>query len=175
MFIAFVIFISPLSVWSSPTEQESVTPIQGDLKIPENYQQKKQQVEKQNQVIPLEASKTTSPGAFGGKILEYHLADVIENNQFKPLKSVQSLEKAVNSNTQVESNSFKMKSKIDVNRLKAEVDIETFVNTKVWTENSFKTLRAQMDLYQIENAMISLQNKTDKEDTRTYLNIEKTW
>ncbi len=175
MFVAFLILISPLSAWSNPNQPDAVTPIEGDLKIPENYLKKKNLLEKQDQVIPFEASKTTSPGAFGGKILEYHLADVIGNNQFKPLKSVQSLEKAVNSNTQVESKGFKMKSKLDVNRLKAEVDIETFVNTKVWTENSFKTLRAQMDLYKIENAMISLQNKTDKEDTRTYLNIEKTW
>ncbi len=163
---------------STHESQSSMGPvsIQGDLEIPENFEEKKQLLSERDQVIPMEATKTTSPGAFGGKVLEYHLADIIDNNKFKPLESVKSLEKTMNKNTQVDSDLVKIKSKVDLNRLKAEMDIQTFVNAKIWTENSFKTLRSQMKLYELEDGgLISIENKANNEDTRTYLNLEKTW
>ncbi len=172
---ALLIFLCSSSLWSSDIQDQKDVPIYGDLEIPKDYVQHQKEIEQRDQVIPTAASKTTSPGAFGGKILEYHLADVLEHNQFKPLKSVKDFEESVNSNTNIETSGFKLKSKLDLNRLQAEMDIETFVNTRVWTEDSFKTLRAQMILYDIESGLISIESKTNKDDSRTYLNLEKTW
>ncbi len=154
---------------------QELVPIEGELQIPEDYQEQKERLEERDQVIPHSAAQATSPGSFSGKILEYHFAQIIENNQFKPLESMKSLENAVNNNTNVDTKIVKVKTKLDVNRLKAQLDIESFVNTKVWTENSFKTLRAQMKLYEYENALLSVENKTNREDTRTYINLQKTW
>ena len=168
------ILLGLLLSFSAFAEEQAPVRIEGDLQVPENYSARKKALQERDQVIPMKASEATSPGSFSSHILQYHFADVLENTKMKPLKSVKSFEKSVNK-ASVDSKFITIKPKLDVNRLKAELDIDTFVHAKVWTEDSFKTLRAQMKLYEIENNHLSLENKSNHEDTRTYLNLERTW
>ena len=145
------------------------------LVIPEKYQEKKELLKERERVIPKDANKATSAGAFTGKILEYHLADVLKENKITKIKSMKTLESSLNQNMNFNSKFLNLNSKFDMNRLRAQIDIESVINTQLWTENSFQTLRAQMKLYETSYGDISLQNRTNNEDSRSYLNIEKTW
>jgi hypothetical protein len=145
------------------------------LEIPENYEEQKKELSQREQWVPPEATQATSLGSLGGRVLKYHLSDVLEKNKFKSLKSLESLEQSMNKSTELNTKSFSLKSKLDVQKMRAEVDFDSFVSARVWTEDSFTTLRAQMKLYEVQDGLLSLENRRNAEDNRTYLNIEKTW
>ncbi len=172
---AFVFLIIPLI--SSPcfAEKQTEVEIKGDLLVPENYEKKKQLFQQRDQVIPMEASSATSPHGFGNQILEYHFQGFIEHNQFKPLSGLKNMEESVNRSTQVDSSFVKIKSKIDVKNLRARLDVESFLDAAFWSEDKFKTFRAQLKLFSENSHMISLENRSDSQETKTYLNIQRRW
>ena len=170
-----LVLILLCSQLSSHCWAESKPLIEGDLKIPENYEAQKKALNERGKIIPNNATDATSASRFGDKVLRYHFADILENTKIKPIKSVKNLEKTVNKNAEIDSDYVSIRSKVDVNRLRAELDINTFVNTKFWTENSFTTLRAQMKLFDTEQGLISIENKSNREDSKTYLNFQRTW
>ncbi len=152
-----------------------VVEIKGDLQLPENYHHFEQLIEDRGQIIPHQANRATSPSAFSLKIVEYHIVDALKQNRWAPFKNIKSIEQAMNQNAEIKSESFRIKTKLDVNRMQAHLDIETFVRAKFWTENSLKTVRSQMKIYERTNGFVSLENRLDSVDNRTYLNVQQTW
>lgn len=168
------LLLSPVFHLPLASAAQPVT-IEGELEIPENYLQKKQMFSERNQTIPVQASQATSPSSFGNAILEYHFQDILKNNQIKPIEGLQNFEKSVNQSTQVDSSDFKIKTKIDVKKLQARLDIESFLDASFWSEDKFKTFRAQLKLFSKGSQLISLENRSDHQETKTYFNIEKNW
>ena len=68
-----------------------------------------------------------------------------------------------------------MKSKIDVKNLAARLDVESFLDAAFWSEDKFKTFRAQLKLFSENSQMISLENRSDSQETKTYLNVQHSW
>ena len=168
-----LLFCSKL--WANPNYFEFNQNNNQQVRLPHQYELNKKRYHERGQIIPATANQSTSPGAFAGQVLRYHFSNVLENKDWLGLKEAKRLQNKISQKTSFETSHFKITPKFNAHRMNAVIDIQTYLHTKIWTENTFRTIRSQLEISRSENQLISIEHISNRQDTRTYFNLERTW
>lgn len=168
LFFSFILIFTQ-GLWASPVE------IQGDISLPEGYIEMKNKMDKEDKIIPEKAQNASSAQSFATTVLDFHLQNFLKKNPNSSLSKLKSFEKSLNEGTAVETESIKIKPKVDLAQMNAEVDIESFIHSRLKMENQFRTFHAEVDLYKIQEGQLGLEYKSDSVESRALIGYKKVW
>ncbi len=168
-FIAIILFLFCQSPWAS--ERALCSSVQ----VPEAYEELKKKIKEDDKLIPDKAQNAESAGAFASTVLDFHWQKYLSKNPNSSLHKIKKMESSLNESTSVETESLKVKPKLNLAQMKAEVDIETFLNSRLILDDGFRTFNAEVDLYEIQEGRLGLEYKSDSTESRTLLGYKKTW
>ena len=145
------------------------------LKIPESYDYFMEREREKQQIIPERAKDAKSEDQFLSTVLDHNFKTYLKENPDSSLNSIKEMEDSVNSGTSVESDSFSMKSKLNIAKGSAELNISYLLDSRIWFEDRFSSVNAELDFYSTEDTRFGIDYKSDREDTRTQLGFKFIW
>lgn len=145
------------------------------LQLPENYSYFRMKKKQNEKIIPDSAQNADSPGIFLSTVVDHHFQNYLKENPNSKFNNVKKLEKSINNSTSVESEDFKLKSKIDLAKISAEIELQYLLSYRIWFEQQFREFNAEVKLYEINNSQIALEHKSNSQESATSLGLRYNW
>ncbi|MCJ8276233.1 MAG: hypothetical protein MJK18_05275, partial [Bdellovibrionales bacterium] len=171
--LGLIIFISLMSFGSQANERLLQPSETHHIVLPARYEQFRRQQQEDSQLIPENAKDARSAEAFVSSVLGFHFDRYLKNNPNSSLSRVKNMEQSINNQTRWESENFKIQPKLSIAQMKAQVDIESVINSKIWLDNSFRTFNAQVEIYRLEQGEVALQYRSDNDESKTVLGYKQ--
>ncbi|MCB0377239.1 MAG: hypothetical protein KDD33_01985 [Bdellovibrionales bacterium] len=145
------------------------------LKLPENYLYFQKKMEEEAQIIPEKAKDASSPETFVSTVFDFHLQKFLKENPDSSLAKMKNLEQSINESAKIEGEDFKLRSKLNLSQLSAEVEMEYLLKYRFWFANEFRDFNAEVELFKINNSQIALEHQSKHDENRTTLGIKYVW
>lgn len=146
-----------------------------EIEVPKNYTYFQKKAKEDQKIIPDKAQHATNQNAFFTTVLDHHFQRYLKDNPNSKLHKVKELEKSINEGTTIEKEDFKFKSKLNIAKMEAEVEMDYLLNYRVWFQNQFRVVNAEVNLYKKNNSKLAILYTGNVEESVSVLGQNMTW